>query len=450
MAGDDVLGRIDPRLCVACKAARGLCGIDPCPLLQRVQHHLPKVRVAGKDLFGSSPPSLFVGRHGYPHVTVGPMLPPEHLDDDRAHRLDDPASWMDSLTIPDVVGLRSGLVRTTHRVRVHDASAPDRITRLSQELAVAARPVDTEVHLSRVPRFTAAHVGEFTAPHGPTVEVERAQLAENVRVERRVEAVTSDTDLLAQEGLVDLYRNGTDPYQLERILSAGMLGRGARRRLVPTRWAITATDDALGKALIGQVRDLPTVDGPVVHAAERFGNRFFVLLLPRVWGFELVEAWLKGSFWALAGPRGDAAAPAVPMGPAAPPGPSMPSAPSAPRAGPVLASDHEDHRGRTAYAANTTGGYYATRIAVLEHLIRIRCQAAAVVLREITDAYTTPLGVWVVREACRRAMAAPGLPFEDAGSALRHIRRHARSPEWEAEAPFLRTALRQRTLDGFP
>ena len=86
----DVLASIDPRLCVACKGARGLCGIDPCPLLARVRSHLPRTAPMGRDFMGSSPPSLFVGRHGYPKVTVGPMLPPDRRDEAGARRLDDP------------------------------------------------------------------------------------------------------------------------------------------------------------------------------------------------------------------------------------------------------------------------------------------------------------------------------------------------------------------------
>lgn len=414
---DAIIARIDPRLCVQCKAARALCGLDPCPLLRKVAHHLPKTRVAGRDLVGSSPPSLFVGRHGYPKVSIGPMLPPEHREEGPARLLDDPRAWM-AMSIPDVVGLRSSLVRTTHSVRVDEAArSPDRITRLSQELAVAARPVDAEVRLRRVPTFTTPTVGEFTAPHGPTVGVERAQLVENVRVERAVERVTQDTDLRAGEALVDLYKGGTDLYQLERILSAGMVGLERKRRLVPTRWSITATDDQVGQALIPKVLGLPTLDKPTVLAAERFGNRFFILLLPRVWAFESVEAWLKGNFWGR-----DAAE--------------------------IVETDWEDHTGRTAYAS-TAGGYYATRLSVLEHLLAIGRQATAIVLREITDAYTTPLGVWVVRETARLATQAKPLVFEDVPSALRHIDRHAHLKTWQAHAPLLASSQRQRTLDAF-
>lgn len=422
-AGEDVLARIDPKLCVACKGSRMLCGIDPCPLLARIRHHMPQVAFKGRDLFGSSPPSLFVGRYGYPHVTVGPMLPPEHRDEAAARLLDAPREWL-GLTIADVVGMRSSLLRTTHKVAVGDAAArpgemfaADRITRLSQELAIAARPVDTEVHLARPPVFGAPSVGEFAPPHGPTVEVERAQLAENPRVERRVEAVTSDTDMRASQGLVDLYKAGIDAYQLERILTAGMLGRGSARRLVPTRWGITATDDQLGQSLVQDVLGFPTIDKPTVQFGEGFGNRFHVLLLPRVWAFESIEAWLKGNFWSR-----DMAE--------------------------VVESDHEDHTGRTTYAA-TAGGYYATRLAVLEHLVGLRRQATAIVLREVTDAYSTPLGVWVVREATRRAMAAKPLEFEDPDSALRHIDRHALLKGWRSHAPLLRQARLQRSLDAF-
>ncbi|MGB0652415.1 MAG: hypothetical protein ACPGQL_04370 [Thermoplasmatota archaeon] len=413
----DPLASIDPRLCVACKAARGLCGIDPCPLLRRVQHHLPASQKVGRDVAGSSPPSLFVGRYGYPKVNVGPMLPPDHRAADAADLLDAPRRWLD-LSIPDVVGLRSSLIRTTHAVKVDQgARDPDRITRLSQELAVAARPVDTEVQLTKAPSFDTSHVGEFTAPHGPTVGVERAVATENVRVERPVERVTGDTDLRASEGAWELYRGGTDRYQLERILSAGMLGLGARRRLVPTRWAITASDDTIGKQLAQQVQDLPTIDKPTVHTGGAFGNHFQILLLPRIWSYEFQEVWLKGAFWA------------------------------AGAAEPIAAADHEDHRGRTGYARATAGAYYATRLSVLEHLVAAGRQATAIVLREVTDDYTTPLGVWVVREAARLSLESRGLPFETTDDALRHMDRHARYKGWQAHMELLRRLRTQPSLD---
>jgi hypothetical protein len=327
------------------------------------------------------------------------------------------------LAIPDIVGLRSSLVRTTHAVRITaphargDIFSADRILRASQELALAAKPVDTEVRLERAPRFGQFSVAEFTAPHGPTAIVERASLADNVRVERPVERAANDTDLRAGEAIAALYGSGIDHYQIEKVLSAGLLGLGQKRRLVPTRWSITATDDQLGQALIPDVLDLPSIDKPTVHFAERFGNRFFCLLLPGPWSFESIEAWLKGNFWSR-----DAAE--------------------------VVETDREDWRGRRTYAA-TAGGYYATRLSVLEHLLAIRRQATVIVHREITDAYTTPLGVWVVRETSKASLASRPLVFEDAAAALRHIDRHALLKTWQAHAPLLRESLARRTLDQY-
>ena len=60
--------------CIECRGVRGMCGIDPCPLLAEVRRQLPTMpsrRIA--VLSGPSPPSLFVGRFGYPKVTVGPI-----------------------------------------------------------------------------------------------------------------------------------------------------------------------------------------------------------------------------------------------------------------------------------------------------------------------------------------------------------------------------------------
>ena len=59
--------------CVTCKG-RGLCGRPVCPILRRLEEiaALPKV---GERMEGLSPPEVFVGRHGYPLVRAGPMIP---------------------------------------------------------------------------------------------------------------------------------------------------------------------------------------------------------------------------------------------------------------------------------------------------------------------------------------------------------------------------------------
>jgi hypothetical protein len=68
-----------------------------------------------------------------------------------------------------------------------------------------------------------------------------------------------------------------------------------------------------------------------------------------------------------------------------------------------MSSAHEGYEGRTAYVEETAGAYYAARLGVLEHLQERDKQAKCLVLREITDDYWAPVGVWQVREGVRNA-----------------------------------------------
>jgi len=171
-----------------------------------------------------------------------------------------------------------------------------------------------------------------------------------------------------------LYRRGFDVYDINSILSAGALGQTKQRRLVPTRWSITAVDDTVGKYLRGRIRNAPSIDEVQVWANEYVGNRYWVVLAPGNWEFELVEMKAPGSIW-----NPD-------------PGDNI-----------WLASASEGYEGRSSYVEETAGAYYAARLGVLEYLESIGRQAKCLVLREVSDDYWAPVGVWQVRESVRNA-----------------------------------------------
>ena len=68
-------------MCLKCKGSRLLCGRPTCPILKK--HSILKTTLSvdpaqfkGKqDIFGASPPAVFVGHVGYPKVNIGPLLP---------------------------------------------------------------------------------------------------------------------------------------------------------------------------------------------------------------------------------------------------------------------------------------------------------------------------------------------------------------------------------------
>ncbi|MFB6201298.1 MAG: hypothetical protein ABEI98_04735, partial [Halorhabdus sp.] len=195
-----------------------------------------------------------------------------------------------------------------------------------------------------------------------------------------------DDDWRAEGAMTYLYRKGFDVYDVNNILSAGALGQGANRRLVPTRWSITAVDDTVGQYLRGQIRNAPTIDETQVWYNEYMGNNYWIVLSPGNWEFELVEMKAPESVW---NPTGETH---------------------------YLASAHEGYEGRTNYVEETAGAYYASRLGLLEHLVEAGRQAKCLVLREVTDDYWAPVGVWQVREGVRNAFNDPeGLPEDLAG-----------------------------------
>ena len=404
---------LDLRAQASRDALRGsalLCNVPACPLVQRVMGFPETPRVAGRELHGPSPPAVFVGRHGYPDVTIGPLLPA--TPESAPAMTDSPREWAQNLDIATILGMRARLYRSKAPARV-DRPLGSHTLETSQQLALAAKAVETEVTLAKPPRLTMEpKVDNYAAPMGPSVNVVDARVLSHPSVPRKVDDIVSDVHVDAATGANEMYDAGISAYHIQRLLSVGLLGESRRRKLVPTRWSITATDDILGKRLIEEVKAFGLVDAPQVFAADLFGNYFHVLLMPRVWSFEMVEAWQEDGGW-------------------------------------MFGRDAEGYGGRTAYVEQVAGAYYAARLSVLEHLQRVRRQASVFVYREITDEYWAPLGVWVIREAVRTAMEGKGLVFGDVASAVRHVARRTRTSEWTRQATLVREAKAQTTLRAF-
>ena len=240
------------------------------------------------------------------------------------------------------------------------------------------------------------------------------EITTNPIIPRRVDQMVEDRDAAAAEAAAELYTSGIGTEHISRLLSLGLLGR--RRKLVPTRWSITASDDMIGKALKDNVLDQPFISDYQLFAAEDMGNHFEILLMPRSFSFELVEIWMSGSVWA---PEG------------------------------FIGGDREDARPKKEYSS-LAGGYYAARLAVLEHLSARGRAAAALAVREISEAYWAPLGVWVVREVARAAMCSPPLRFGTLGEALAEMERRLKTPasEWRSSSK-ITAGPQQRSLAEF-
>jgi len=348
--------------------------------------------VQGDSLYGGVSPSIFVGRSNYPRVSTGILSPVGHDED--AATFETSAGWYDEgVSISDVFARRTSLLNSNQSTTVdsvHDAW--DGFLGVQREVAISDRPVTVEIGLDGRPDVDLdPGRDDIATPTGPRARARSAQLGENPHVPRPVEKTLEDDDWNAQGAMTYLYRRGFDVYDINTILSAGALGQGENRRLVPTRWSITAVDDTVGQYLRGRIRDAPSVDTVEVYRNEFLGNAFWVILLPGTWEFELVELKAPGSVW-------------------------NPD----PEAGVWLAADHESHEGRTGYVEETAGAYHASRLGVLEHLESRGRQAKALVLRHVSDDYWGPCGVWQVRESVRNAFDEGGTA-ETLGEAVRSV-----------------------------
>lgn len=351
---------------------------------------------------GSSPPSVFVGSHGYPKVSVGPMVPPIHGD---TRLLDSPEAW-EGRSLEDIVNFRLSLVRGVRQLRATETEG--RYVEGLQELAMSARPADSEMVFTG-PASPEASLDGQSAPHGPVGQIKDALIAPS-SPERRIERAFYDRDLGARDAVVSLYGSGVEVSRIQRCLSMGMLGIG--RRLVPTRWSITATDEMISTALLQGVLENPLIDGCRVFCHSHLGNDFAIVLFPRRWVYEMVEAWHSGGV----------------LG---------------------FGADHEDARG-IGHPPAIAGAYHAARLGVLEYLAGRGLQSGAVILRKIRPEYAVPVGVWQVREGVRAAMrggyAAAG-SFDEALGAAAALLGIAKK-EWLLHGDMARL-LRQRTISDY-
>ena len=293
-------------------------------------------------------------------------------------KYDSPKLWREkNFAIGEVASLRHGLVNSRAKASVKQVSG--KFMDIIKEVGMAKVSSEVEVNLKKAPSLNVHSEGEIK-PFGPQADILKARITANTKVDSRVERVVSDTDLKSVSALISLYKKGFEESSLNKLLSVGNLGIGKNRKLVPTRWSITAVDDTVGKQLIKEVKDL-AIGEYAAYFGGGWGNYYLILFFPEVFSYELFETYLNKSVneWS--------------------------------KKGYMYSTDYENYKGRKNYAEETAGGYYACRLGVLDKMKSIKRQHSCLALRFITPEYNMPLGVWVCREATRKSLKSLPLKF---------------------------------------
>ena len=401
-------------LCVLCKGGRFLCGKTRCSIMVKINYFLKSVPLMGEDIAGMSPPSVFIGRIGYPNVYAGPLVPPVHED---TSIYDLPEQWFGK-SIDEIVGFRSLLVRGKHRVNVQKFMDAGKILDQTRELALADTSVDTELNLTKKPRGSIS-LDDDIQPFGPSAPIRDLHIG-NSRYDDKIEKAYYDTDLKATQAVVELFNRGVVVSKIQKAFSVGAFGVEKNRKLVPTRWSITAVDDIISKNLREKVKTFPEINEFRVYESIYMDNVFEILMIPQQWSYESMEAWYPGTAW---NPNGKNIA---------------------------IFSDWEGNSGRTTYA-QIGGCYYSARLATCEQLLRERRQATVIVLREARPGYIMPIGVWQVRENVRNAMRQKPYLFKNLAESLQFISGRFEIPmqRWIMQSELLKRALFQKKISDF-
>lgn len=355
----------ESELCVRCRG-RGWCG-GSCRILSKVKGFFPKMKT---HFSGSSPPEVFVGRIGYPKINTGILAPQEHGD---TEEMSMPELWYEkNLGIKDILNHRGQLIYSRFKSMVKDARKEKKFLGVMQEISMADKSVSSEFFLKK-PLRQDIRIDKHLPVIGNPVPLKFVRLEENPHVHKKVDYLVSDADCKSVDSITEMYGAKVQVSNIIKILSTGLLGLKKNRRLVPTRWSITAVDDALSKFLLNRIRYYPEIGEILLFHGDYVGNHYEFILLPDKFSFEVIEAYFCGSVWNQFSSKIN------------------------------FAQDYEGFNGRKKYADSVTGAYYAARLGVCEYLERVQRQASVFVLREERPEYCAPLGVGILRELTRGA-----------------------------------------------
>lgn len=133
--------RIPASLCMKCRGGKLLCGLSYCPISVRLMTSgLVKNKAPGNRIQGSSPPSVFVGRYGYPKVTIYPSSPPYTGDTSRIERS---SEWL-GMGMEEFLSMRLSLFRGGSPIVASQAADPGRLLQEIQLMEDVSREEDDD------------------------------------------------------------------------------------------------------------------------------------------------------------------------------------------------------------------------------------------------------------------------------------------------------------------
>ena len=319
-----------------------------------------------------SRPFNLVYEKDFPNVLLGPGIYADYIN----AKCSSPKDWVKT-DIKKIDENRSKQIFSFEKYEKDDALYPTKELSEIQLITQSTKTTELEISLGTGERKVIDNVSGI---NNSFFDIENLKIVENIQVPKAIDKVVSDPTIPATTGMISLYKKLDDVYKIEQLLSVGLLGNKNKRSLVPTRWAITAVDDAVSKDIIEDIKHNQTIDKYELYTFEFYKNKFYIIIMPLPWSFEMIESKGGGEF----------------------------------------SIDFEHYEGRRDYASSVTGAYYAARLEITKQLSERKRSGRVLILRDIDVTYQSK-GVWVIREAVSEAMKNKPAVFETIELLLKYV-----------------------------
>lgn len=250
----------------------------------------------------------------------------------------------------------------------HIRRTTDRINNEIIDIYKSKKAIEFNSTFEKELKFDKVLSNKVSGIMGSKNELESLNATENTSTNKQIEKYESN-DAKAKEAVIKLYEHGENEQQIIHLLALGIFGVSINKKLVPSKWAITAYDTMIQNHLHKKILKYNPINQYEVYYYQNKSDTHVNILLPDHYMGTHTEDWANSYSDEWNGFNVD--------------------------------WFNNANKLSTPKALNA-GGYYATKIALNEHLNSRKKQAAAIMIRRIRD-YDVPLGVVFVRECVRES-----------------------------------------------
>lgn len=342
-------------------------GFDKKKVLNRTkQEFFKQIKAYQKTLkptkeiegFGSAP---IVGEKNYPFLQIH-----NSSNEDKKN------SFMNSNSIvkqgyKDIFQLKAkNILGSTQNTHIRKTT--DRINQEIVDIYKSKKEIEFNSTFEHELKFDKILTNKMSGIMGSKNELQSLEATQNTKTSKQIEKYSTN-DAKAKEAIIKLYEKGKNEQQIIHLLALGAFGVNINKKLVPSKWAITAYDRTIEHHLYKQIIKYNPINQYEVYYYQNKSDTHVNILLPDHYTGTHTEDWANSHSSEWDG----------------------------------FNTDHYNHENKlpTINPLNA-GGYYATKIALNEHLDKRKKQASAIMIRIIRD-YDVPLGVVFVRECVRES-----------------------------------------------